>query len=672
MDSNQLGNKLKNQLNVVHLNGKERTTTLSSTVSDQTFGSASSADKLIPERDQWDRPIEFVLSCINYAIGLGNVWRYPALVYRNGGGAFLIPYFIMVFIVGLPIFFAELVVGQFCGMGPNKAYARMAPFFSGLGYCTLVVITLVTIYYMVIISWIIFYLIHSFMPVLGWGSCGHDFNTERCYSGLEDLACKQNNTNGETDMIFWRKQCYRVASICTELGLSGANGTTCLNTTTGSIIPINHVINRTLASEEYYNEYVLGLGDASWTNWGYPRWQLVCCLFAAWVIAFFCVVKGIKSVGKVVYFTSIFPYVILTVLLIRGATLPGAIDGIWFYIKPDWDKLWMPGVWADAASQTFYSFGIGCGSLVTLASYNKFSNNSHFDAVAVSITNGFTAVFAGFSIFAILGFMAHSMDVPVSEVVTEGPGLAFIAYPEAVLLMPLPQLWAVLFFIMMFILGIGSQFAGIEAINTAVIDHWPHLRSKQWKVTLGTCLFCFIAALPMVCNGGIYLFTLFDWHTASWAVLLIGFAEIIVISWVYGFDRIIENLWEMGMKFNATLRYYWWTVWMIITPIFSVGIFVFTLTDIGPTNYVIYGEEYPFPLWADTIGWLLGSATLLPFPCFLVYQIIKYRSDWRALFKPTNKWRSQANIHGNSMVDKEASPVEAKEAESDDSSSYYI
>lgn len=78
--------------------------------------------------------------------------------------------------------------------------------------------------------------------------------------------------------------------------------------------------------------------------------------------------------------------------------------------------------------------------------------------------------------------MAFNMDVPVGEVVDSGPGLAFIAYPEAVLLMPLPQLWAVLFFLMMFILGMGSQFGGIEAICTAIIDHWPHLGKHHWRV----------------------------------------------------------------------------------------------------------------------------------------------------------------------------------------------
>lgn len=123
------------------------------------------------------------------------------------------------------------------------------------------------------------------------------------------------------------------------------------------------------------SEYVLGIGDATWENWGYPRWQLVLCLLLAWIVAFFCIIKGIQSAGKVVYFTALFPYVTLTALLIRGATLEGAIDGIIFYIKPDWSRLLSPDVWADAASQTFYSFGIACGSLVTFASYNQVSKS---------------------------------------------------------------------------------------------------------------------------------------------------------------------------------------------------------------------------------------------------------------------------------------------------------
>lgn len=79
--------------------------------------------------------------------------------------------------MGMPIFLLELVIGQYSGMGPDQAFARIAPIFSGLGYCCIVVIFLVTIYYMVIIAWTVFYFFASFDSELGWGSCNNPFNT---------------------------------------------------------------------------------------------------------------------------------------------------------------------------------------------------------------------------------------------------------------------------------------------------------------------------------------------------------------------------------------------------------------------------------------------------------------------------------------------------------------
>lgn len=255
----------------------------------------------------------------------------------------------------------------------------------------------------------------------------------------------------------------------------------------------------------------------------------------------------------------------------------------------------------------------------------------------VSLTNFGTAIFAGFVVFAILGFLSNRMNVPIAEVVTSGPGLTFITYPEAVLLMPLPQLWAILFFLMMLILGLGSQFGGIQMITTSIIDHWPHLRKHEWRVTAGACIGCFIAALPMTCNGGVYLFTLMDWHTASWAILLIGFAEIVVLSWVYGLQQTFENIHEMGMKFNIFVRLYWKSVWLVITPIGSVAVFIFILTGIEATEL----RGYVFPFWADAIGWSFGLATLVPFIVFAVIELAKYKSNWRDLLRPTERWGPQ-------------------------------
>lgn len=255
----------------------------------------------------------------------------------------------------------------------------------------------------------------------------------------------------------------------------------------------------------------------------------------------------------------------------------------------------------------------------------------------MSLANFGTAVFAGFVVFAILGFLSKSMNVPIENVVSSGPGLTFITYPEAVLLMPLPQLWAILFFLMLLILGLGSQFGGIQMITTSIIDHWPHLRQHQWRVTAGTCIAGFIAGLPMTCNGGVYLFTLMDWHTASWAILLIGFAEIVVLSWVYGLDKTFDMIYDMGMKLHSSVKIYWKAVWMFITPIGSLAVFVFILTDLGATEF----RDYVFPLWADIIGWMFGLATLVPFVVFAVVEVAKHKGDWKDLLKPTAEWGPQ-------------------------------
>ncbi|KAL5291317.1 hypothetical protein ACFFRR_010613 [Megaselia abdita] len=600
-------------------------------------GQQQAAEEENHDRGNWSSPFEFILACVGYAVGLGNVWRFPYLVFRNGGGAFLVPYLLMVFIIGLPIFFAELFVGQYSGLGPIKAYHHLAPFFQGLGFCTLVVITFVTIYYMVVISWIIFYLFASFFPKLLWGYCDNSFNSNNCYSSIEDSKCKTDNKHDDDDKIFYMKTCMSVKEICKDYGLQGLNASYCFNAEENIQVPIRDKIKRVLASEEYYYQNVLGLGDSTWTNWGYPRWQLVLCLLLGWIIAFFCLIKGVKSAGKVVYFTALFPYVILTALLIRGATLEGAWDGIQFYITPNWETLLSPSVWGDAASQIFYSFGLACGSLVAFASYNQYKNNCHTDAVFVSLTNVFTCIFAGFSVFAVLGFMAHNIDVPVSEVVQSGPGLAFIAYPEAVLNMPWPHVWSILFFLMMFTLGMGSQFGGIEAICTSLIDQWPHLRQHHWRVTAGVCLCCFLAGLPMVCNGGVYMFTLMEWHTASWAILLLGLSEVVILSWVYGFERTFDNLRDMGMGLNKIVRGYWTAVWVVLTPIASVGVFIFTMTDLGQTQF----GDYIFPAWADALGWMMGACTLIPFPIFTIYQLHKNGWSWKGLFTTTPEWGPQ-------------------------------
>ena len=180
--------------------------------------------------------------------------------------------------------------------------------------------------------------------------------------------------------------------------------------------------------------------------------------------------------SQLVYFTSVFPYLILIILLVRAATLPGYVDGIMFYLTPQWHKLASISVWADACIQIFFSLGVTWGGMITLASYNNFSNNVFRDCVMVALGNCFTSVFAGFVIFGILGFMAHELGVKVEDVAAHGAGLAFIAYPEAVSRMPISPLWSILFFMMLLSLGFGTQFSTAETVVTILMDQFPQLR----------------------------------------------------------------------------------------------------------------------------------------------------------------------------------------------------
>ncbi|KTG32735.1 hypothetical protein cypCar_00017194 [Cyprinus carpio] len=288
-------------------------------------------------------------------------------------------------------------------------------------------------------------------------------------------------------------------------------------------------------SEEYFKYNVLHISKGI----EYPgdiRWALAACLFLAWLIVYASLAKGIKSSGKVVYFTATFPYVVLVILLIRGVTLPGAGSGILYFITPKWEKLNDAKVWKDAATQIFFSLSAAWGGLITLSSYNKFHNNCYRDTLIVTCTNSATSIFAGFVIFSVIGFMAHELKVPIESVADEGPGIAFVVYPEALTRLPLSPFWAIIFFLMLLTLGLDTMFATIETIVTSVSDEFPkYLRKHKPLFTLVCCLSFFVLGFPMITESGMYMLQLVDTFAASYSLVIIAIFELIGISYIYDF-----------------------------------------------------------------------------------------------------------------------------------------
>lgn len=96
-----------------------------------TKSTAADESTIAPKpKEQWGNEIEFLFSCISLSVGLGNIWRFPYIAFQNGGGAFVIPYLIVLLIIGRPVYYLEIILGQFSGRGCIKAF-NMTPIMKG-------------------------------------------------------------------------------------------------------------------------------------------------------------------------------------------------------------------------------------------------------------------------------------------------------------------------------------------------------------------------------------------------------------------------------------------------------------------------------------------------------------------------------------------------------------
>jgi len=274
------------------------------------------------DRGEWKSKTEFILSCMGYCIGLTNVWRFPYMAYEYGGGPFIVPYLLMLILLGLPTLYLELSVGLITQGGSVEALYKICPLAKGTGLASVLMSFLFVGYFSAMCGYVLYYVGASLsLSGLPWASCNHHWATSNCFDGSEPYTNKS-----------------------------------------------------VAVTQEYFNIEVLSKSSGI-EDYGSLRIRLAACAIFCWFVIYACIFKGAKVMGKVVYLTVIVPYFLLIVMLIRGLTLEGAIIGIEYFLglngKSDWSRLYEIRTWIAAATQILFSLGIGMGSLIAFSSYNK-------------------------------------------------------------------------------------------------------------------------------------------------------------------------------------------------------------------------------------------------------------------------------------------------------------
>ncbi|KAL3112743.1 hypothetical protein niasHT_019717 [Heterodera trifolii] len=624
-------------------------------------------------REGWDNKMQFFMGVISYAVGFGNVWRFPFLLQKNGGGAFLIPYMIMMVVEGVPLFLIELGIGQRLRTGSVGVWNAIHPHLGGVGVAATVVSYFVALYYNVILTWVIYYLFQSFRFELPWSSCP---------------------------------------------------------TLSDGITPVLECANSTSPTNYFWNRQAIDTTD-SIGDFGGFNWKMTGYLVFSWFLIYLCVMKGIKSSGKVMYVTATFPYVVMTLFLFRSIMLDGATAGLRYMITPNLSRLSEPEVWLDAATQIFYSMGLGFGGLIAFASYNPLKNNVKKDVIKMSVANLLTSLYTAFVIFCVLGYMGTKnfercmekdmalilkvhptlfrdlddlrANVSIEEFASymrydfreskfpdiihhpsyqkcelgqiiaqaaEGTGLAFVVFTEAILQFPFPPLWAVLFFMMLLMLGLGSMFGMLEGVITSLNDAKMIPLSKPMLAAI-LCTSACIVGLVFTTQAGQYWVSLFDQFAGSYALMCVAFFEIIAVIYVYGCDRFVRDIQYMT---DESVGPYWTITWRFISPVIMAVIFVASVfksfSDVPKysayDSTTTHQHNVPYPTWALFIafGLVVTSMASVPFIWFVrKFKIWRVEPDIPVASKclgstPSTTYMLRSDLSFNRIIESRGSELQ--------------
>lgn len=501
----------------------------------------------------------------------------------------------MMIVLGFPLLLIEFILGQKFQAGCVQVLMKFHPMLAGVGLAAATEGFIIGTYYIAIINWGLYYLFNTLTSGgLPWENCPVNSTTMQ--------PVQECMKSSPTEYFFYRE----TLNVSTEL-----------------------------------------------TNTGTIQWPMLAAFIMSWTIVFLAVSKGVESSGKVMYVTATFPYVVLTIFLVRGLTLDGAVDGLKYVVAVKTEYLLDFNLWIDAACQVFYSLCIASGANIAFTSYTPKTQDMMYDAIIVGFANIGSAMYIAAVIFSILGFKATNdyrdclgsnieyandkYDIPFGEYTyknydqlvieypelaeyetnpevrycdfndiiengVQGTGLAFIVITEAINYMPVPNLMSFLFFVMLLMLGLGSMFGALQAFITPLFDFMDDLGVKITKpiITFIACgISCGIGFIFCL-DTGYYWVNIFNDYAVNLPLLVIGMLEIIVCCWAYGIKNWMNLVKELNFEAEKTvigriIFQFYHIMLRFVSPLVILVVFITIIIS-------TFTDSYEYDAWNEFSG----------------------------------------------------------------------
>ncbi|XP_018495944.1 sodium- and chloride-dependent GABA transporter ine [Galendromus occidentalis] len=530
------------------------------------------------------------------ALGLANIWRFPYFCFIKGGGPFLMAYLMLLICVGVPMICIEMAAGRATHSGPIQAIGKLAPLVQGIGVAGVVISYFLSTIYAVVFAWSIFYFFNSFHARPRWARCTNPWNTPNCTQDPEQ---------------FFR---IRLAAISN----SGDEMSGDINKTLSG-----QLAERTSTAQEFFDIKVIELSDNPNTP-GVIRWELFASISLCLLLAYFSLRKKSFFSEKIKYVLSIIPFFIFAAFLFRVLLLEGSYDGIHYFFTPNLQAMKSAKLWVFALAQTIHSMGLTLGPNYVVSSRNKRQISLMRDTTITVLINVLVVFVVGTVTFGTVGHLCVIWKQELSSsFFHKDPGLVFVMYTEVIKLMPLPPLWAVLFWFLFICLAMDSINTLTSTVVHAIEESYGKTIKQRFQgrgfFLLFICCGCLIMAIPFVTDAGLYYLQTVDYYVSTLCIIVVCFGELCALAWLYGGQNLLYNTDEV---LHPIPYVYLRMCWATVSPLAFMAV---TVCGGMALQRPLMRDGRKFPLGADVVGWSLFGLVLFIVPVFAVRAI--FRAD---------------------------------------------